>query len=292
MNDSMPGMPGMSGQQMNMPADASAPGVIHDGPEQHAFVMAGTKSVFLCHLTMLHMEAHMYEVVLSATLPDYALEAYQRDQAAHPDRTYFLGNVEEDLMSIPDLITRQRTRFVANIWTGIPDRPVSEGWPWAGHDDLILVRNVFVTIDRVVHFRRFDFNQNYPNTLGYIMFGAGQEAFLYHQQTRIPDFDSVVALDAAPTWLSPTLLSMGVPVNFPSFPQQPSSGAAVYCNHPIKAGPHVVQMGGPRPSQEDPDDPGPLTNGYPITVGRTLWFNTKITNLVDPCGGLGDGGGG
>jgi hypothetical protein len=83
-----------------------------------------------------------------------------------------------------------------------------------------------------------------------------------------------------------------VPVNFPAFPSQPFDGGPVYCNHPIRSGPHRVQYGGPRPAPEDKDDPGPRTAGFPISVGRTLWFNTKVTNLVDPCGGKGDGGGG
>jgi hypothetical protein len=269
-----------------------SPYAVHDMPEQHAFVMAGSATLYLCHLTMLHMEGHMYQVVLRVVLNGDAMAAYLKDAAAHPGETYFLGNRPDDLMTVPDLGRGARTGFIGTIWRGVPDRPVSEGWPWDGHDDLIVADRVEVTLAHVVQYKHFDFNQAFPDTLTYLMFGSGGEAHLYHQQTKIPDFDSVVSLSAPPAWLAPELLDAGVPVNFPQFPSRPNGEGTVYCNHPIVTGRHQVQYGGPRPSQEDPADPGPQTAGFPIDVGRTLWFNTKVTNLVDPCGGKGDGGGG
>lgn len=292
MPHEMSGMTGMRGMSPASAPSAGAPKVVFDPPDQHAFVMTGTRTLFLCHLTMLHMEPHMYQAVLRARLPEYALQRYQADSAAHPDATYFLGNRSDDLMSMPDLATGAREEFLGTIWRGIPDRPVSEGWPWAGHDDLIVVDRVVTTIERVVHFRHFDFQLGYPETLTYFMFGRGDEAHLYHYQVKTPDFDSVVSLTEPPDWLSPRLLEAGVPVNFPGLPNTPAGGGPIYCNHPIKPGPHRVQMGGPRPDTEDPNEPGPITRGFTIHVGRTLWFNTKVTNLNDPCGGRGDGAGG
>jgi hypothetical protein len=263
---------------------------VYDPADRHAFVMAGAKTLYLCHLTMLHMECHMYQVVLRVSLRDDAMAAYLADAAKNPENTYFLGNRADDLMSIPDIGGGTRTNFVGTIWRGIPDRPVSEGWPWAGHDELIVLDNVVVTVERVVQYKHFDFNQEYPHTLTYLMFGSGEEAHLYHQQTRIPDFDSVVSLTERPAWLAHNLLAAGVPVNFPAFPSRPSDGCPVYCNHPIRTGLHRVQYGGPRPAQEDSREPGPRTAGFPVNVGRTLWFNTKVTNMTDPCEGRGDGG--
>ena len=62
--------------------------------DQHAFVMAGRDTLFLVHLTMLHMEEHEFEFVLRASLTPEATKAWQADQRQHPDETYFLGNVE------------------------------------------------------------------------------------------------------------------------------------------------------------------------------------------------------
>jgi len=262
---------------------------VADGPDQHAWVMTGTKTLFLCHLTMLHMEPHMYQIVIKASLPDYAMRAYLEDAKAHPDATYFIGNISDDLMTVPDVASGARKSFITTIWRGIPDRPVSEGWPWAGTDTPVVADRVECTVERVVHFRHFDFQLGQPETLTYLMFGAGDEAHLYHYQVKKPDFDSVVSLAKPPSWLAPRMLEAGMPVNFPSFPSKPDDGNPIYCNHPIKKGTHRVQFGGPREGQPDS---APANVGYTIEVGRTLWFNTKVTNFDDPCKGKGDGGGG
>jgi hypothetical protein len=46
----------------------------------------------------------------------------------------------------------------------------------------------------------------------------------------------VVSIEGTPTWLALRLLEAGVPVNFPSFPNRPSDGGPLYCNHPINEG--------------------------------------------------------
>src|SRR3954469_8014231 len=89
-------------------------------PGQHAFVMLGSETLFLWHLTMLHMEEHEFEVVLRASLTPDAKKAWQTDQSRHDGLTYFLGNVETDLMTIPDLATGARMSFTGSIWGGIP----------------------------------------------------------------------------------------------------------------------------------------------------------------------------
>src|SRR3954451_10276093 len=83
---------------------------------QHAFVMLGRKTLFLWHLTMLHMEEHEFEVVLRASLTPEAKKAWQADQGKHDGLTYFLGNVETDLMAVPELATGARMSFTASIW--------------------------------------------------------------------------------------------------------------------------------------------------------------------------------
>ena len=98
------------------PMDPS--GGIPTTKSQHAFVMAGRKTLFLWHLTMLHMEEHEFELVLRASLTPEAEKAWEADRRQHPDETYFLGNVETDLMTIPEIATGERTSFTASIWAG------------------------------------------------------------------------------------------------------------------------------------------------------------------------------
>ena len=232
--------------------------------DQHAFVMAGRDTLFLVHLTMLHMEEHEFEFVLRASLTPEATKAWQDDQRQHPDETYFLGNVEADLMAIPDLATGARTTFQASIWAGIPIKHHYKVWPWKNIKPI--VENTPVTVERVVAYRHFDLQQNYPETLTYLLFGAGDEAHLCHYQTREPDFDEVVTLTRAPKWLPYPLLEAGVHVNFPTLRATP-----VYCSSPFLDQDWKVHYSGQTP------------NVYPLSIDRSLWFSTKVTNATDPC---------
>lgn len=103
------------------PADTIA-----NSPTQHAFITLGTKTLFLCHLTMYgpdpEMESHMYQAILEASLPDGADEKYRSERLAHPKETYFLGNSPRDLLTMPELTSRARTWFMADVFRGIPQQ--------------------------------------------------------------------------------------------------------------------------------------------------------------------------
>jgi len=240
---------------------------------QHAFVMLGRKTLFLWHLTMLHMEEHEFEVVLRATLTPEAVQAWQADSSRHPDETYFLGNVTTDLMAIPELATGARTSFTASIWAGLPVQHTYTHWPWDGIEPI--VADTPVTVDRVVAFRHFDLQQNYPESLTYLLFGSGDEAHMGHYQTREPDFDEAISLAAAPPWLPAPLLEAGVHVNFPDLPATP-----VRCSSPLLNENYMVRYCGQRSS----GNPSKGADGlYPLQIDRSLWFSTKVTNATDPC---------
>lgn len=258
----------------NMPGMGSAGAGIPYSSSQHAFVMAGRKTLFLWHLTMLHMEEHEFELVLRATLTPEAEKAWLADWKQHPDETYFLGNVETDLMTIPELATGARTSFKASIWAGIPVKHHYKTWPWKNVKPI--VANTPVTVDRVVAFRHFDLQQNYPESLTYLLFGAGTEAHIGHYQTREPDYDEVVTLGEAPPWLPAPLLEAGVHVNFPGLKATP-----VYCSSPLLDEHYMVRYNGQNPT---PPTSGDAADGlYPLKIDRSLWFSTKVTNATDPC---------
>ena len=239
--------------------------MIVNQPAQHAFVMAGAKTIFLCHLTMLKkLLEHMYQVVLRVRLPYFAMQEYLADRERHQGETYFLGNVADDLMTNPDLNTGARVSFIGNIWRGIPDKPVYSEWPWKDVDPIIA--NVPVTVERVVYYRHFDHNFQFPKSLTYVLFGSGQEAHLYHYQTTEPDFDQVVTLKEAPTWLSGRLLEAGVNINMPTLSSRP-----VRCSNPLTEFTYQVHYCGLEMEQ------------YEIKIDRSLWFSTKIANSTDPC---------
>lgn len=250
-------------------AEHDMPGMQHHAdpvantPDRHAYVMAGERTLFLCHLTMFALENHSYQVVLRATLPPDAMEAYLADRRAYPTTTYFLANSERDLMTMPDLAAGARSSFLAVVYRGIPDKPEYHHWPWDGVEPII--KDVDLTVDRVVYYRHFDVHHNYPETLTHILFGARDEAHMARYQTREPEVDHVLTLKAIPTWLPPVQLEAGVTVNFPDLRSTP-----VDCRNPLTEGTHQVRYGGK-----------PAT--YPIEIGPTLWYSTKIVNTTNPC---------
>lgn len=240
------------------------PAQIEAHPEQHAFIMAGTNTLFLCHVTMFMMEEHSYQLILRAGLPDYAMQRYRDDRAEYPDETYFLGNVEQDLWTVPELQTRSRTSFIADIYRGIPERDVYLYWPWKFETPL--VKSVPVTVEQVVFCRHFDCGMEYPPSLTYVLFGAGDEAHLSYYATKAPDFDQVASLTEAPAWLPPPNLAAGAQINFPELPQHPCP-----CASPLEAGKtYAVQYQGQEAL-------------YPVEIAQSLWFSTKITNPQNPC---------
>ncbi len=96
---------------------------IGNEPDQHAFVMLGTSTLMLCHLTMFHMEEHMYQFVVEARLPDDAMEHYRKLRQSKPLDTFFLGNSPQDLMTVPQLQGRSRTSFIGDIFRACRTSP-------------------------------------------------------------------------------------------------------------------------------------------------------------------------
>jgi hypothetical protein len=238
---------------------------IPDKPDRHAFITLGSKRLFLCHMTMFHMEAHCYQIVLEASLPDAAMKLYRREREAHPGETYFLGNVPQDLFTVPQIAIAARSGFIADIWRGIPHKKQYTEWPWTGLAPTIA--SIAVKVERVIFFRHFDFNLEFPAKLSYILFGAGTEAFLTHFQVKEPDFDHIVTLARAPEWLPEEQLRAGAPINVPSL------SGTLKCWNPLQKGTHEVQFAG------FPVKGKPLT----IDVARSEWFCTKIVNSSNPC---------
>jgi hypothetical protein len=147
-------------------------GSIADTPDQHGFVMAGEQTLFLHHLTMFYMTNHRYQVILRVSIPEAAMQTYVTDRQQQPAGTpYILGNLQTDLMTLPDIANGTVTGFAADIFRGLPQDP---------NTDTPLVHNVPTAIEQLVHFRHFNANVGYPDQLSYLLFGAGSEAHLAH----------------------------------------------------------------------------------------------------------------
>jgi hypothetical protein len=253
---------------------AADPSQVDSTPTLHAFIMMGRQTLFISHLTMYGMEEHNFQIVLQARLPYEAMRQYNEDRKSHPNNTYFLGNSPQDLLTVPDMSSGVRTSFVADIFRGIPQLPMYMSWPWA--DQTPIIRGVPLVIERVVYFRHLSMNFDAPTTITYALFGAGNEAHMTNYQTKIPDFDQVVSLAEAPSWLTSTQLQSGVHVTIDAH----RTADAIPCTDPLPASNETT----PAVCMVQYRGDGPYR---PITLGYHHWFCTKICNdpKPDPCGG-------
>jgi hypothetical protein len=253
---------------------AADPALVDNTPSQHAFIMVGRETLFICHLTMYGMEEHNFQLVLHTRLPSEAMRQYNQDRESHPNNTYFLGNSPQDLLTVPDMQSGARPYFIADVFRGIPQLPKYVSWPWA--DQTPIIRGVPLVIERVVYFRHLAMTFEAPTTLTYALFGSGNEAHLTNYQTKIPDFDHVVSLAEAPAWLTSTQLQSGVHVSINAH----RTADKIPCADPLPASNEttpavcMVKYRGTGPDRS-------------IKIGYHHWFCTKISNdpEPDPCGG-------
>src|SRR3972149_1681061 len=198
---------------------------------QHAFIMVGTEMLFLAHMTMFHMEEHCYQLVLRVRLPAAAMRRSRAWRRAAPKQTYFLANLAKNRMSVPELQTGAVRSFLAEVYKGIPPKKEYTEWPWEGETPVM--KQIRVSVERVVYSHHFDLNFEYPKNLTYVLFGAGREAHMQSYQTKEPDYDHVVSLVRAPRWRPKAELEAGVTVNFPAMRSRP-----VRLSNPLARGRH------------------------------------------------------
>lgn len=237
---------------------------------RHAFIMVGTKTLFLVHMTMFHMEEHCYQIVLRARLPDADMERFRRWRRQDPQQTYFLANLAETPMDVPQLATGEFTSFSAEVFKGIPPKKEYTEWPWEGVTPAIA--KVRVSVEHVVYFRHFDYNFDYPRNLTYVLFGAGDEAHMQSYQTKEPDYDHILSLASAPAWLPETKLESAVTVSFPTLRSRP-----VRLSNPLRRKKYRVQYQGFWKYLGYR-----FAKLHPLRIGTTWWFHTSPVNLVPP----------
>jgi len=244
---------------------------------QHAFIVLGRQTVFLCHMTMFDWEVHSYQLILRVTLPEDVKRQYlarldrpQAPQGAAWPGTMFLGNTAGDVFGLPELLTGDKRAFRADMFQGIPPRKKADGWPWrkTDHPHYRVAADFPVSVDRVVYARHFDFGLKHPDFLTYILFGEGEEAHLHSYQTKDPDFDHMLTLKARPDWLPERKLRASAHVTFDKA-QRPYN-SPVYCDDPLTDGHYHVRYQG-------------QGRRYPIHIDKTWWFATAVVNHVDPC---------
>jgi hypothetical protein len=175
-------------------------------------LVVGEESVYLSHLPMFQETGeppmpHRYQAILEVTFANQ--DGYVQDRRGHRMTRIYTLNPENfvlpELVSADPHHTPLRSFKARTIFRGHLER----------QDSVPILRDVEVSVTRVVHFREFDPKAQKPARLEYLLFGKGQELFLAHLITAPPDFDQILAVRVSDHRFTDEELSTGVPVVFP-----------------------------------------------------------------------------
>jgi hypothetical protein len=200
----------------------SAPPRAEDEPNTHNMLVAGQESVFLSHLPMFQRldkakteftSPHRFQVITEASFASGGkpvTELYLKDRRAHPEvRLYTLGPQEEFVLTrlFPASASEPRvTSFTATVFRGHLE---------AGAKAVPGLEKITVTVNRVVHARKFDPRGTKPAQLEYLLFGTPGDLLLAHAIFQPPDFDHVVGITLKGTTLTAKDLAGDLRVVFP-----------------------------------------------------------------------------
>ncbi len=248
-------------------------GCHHESPSEHSMVVLGRdpSNIFLHHVALFNDYNHTFHVTLEAKLADPAAQkAYKDYRDANGDSLVVL---DPELFILTEIKSGQRTSFKAalkHLW-----KSAIKG-----------LEDVQIDIVRIIQFRTYDLNENYPSRLTYQIFGNGSEAFLAHQVTGAPNFQQVVKLKEVPAFLTPSLLSSN-PLLTVSNKQLAKSRPRVLRTAVLSNGTHVLlspPVGTLRPVEPLAQDEELEVQiaGSPtiqkLTVGKLIYFDVRILN--------------
>lgn len=179
--------------------------VFADKPATHNMLVVGRQTVFLSHLPMFNAPGftspHRYQVILEATFTKAGSDPqalYFNDRKANPATKIYTLN--PDPFVLPNLGARTLNSFKAKIFHGHLEK---EG-------NKLLAENVRVSVNRLIHFRKFDPSAKKPSELEYILFGKGEEIFLAHAISKAPDFDQILSVKISGLGFTDEMLGRGI----------------------------------------------------------------------------------
>jgi hypothetical protein len=188
----------------------------HEDPSVHSFILAGREAVFGYHLAMFGMAEHRYQVVLKYDLPTDIVELYLKDRAQNPDSWHAVRNTADMVLGpIGDgTVTEYPARLDRVTQTGNGEdriwEPLSEGFT--------------ARIERVLNFRRFDDNEDFPPHLTYLIYGEGDEAHIAHRLVKRPHYEQIITLTRVPDGVTPADLANAVELTIPAVPDDGHNG--------------------------------------------------------------------
>jgi hypothetical protein len=188
-------------------------------------MLVGEQTAFLSHLPMFdhlnkskseYVTPHRYQVIFQTSFKKGTTdvtETYFAERKDHPATKMFTVSPAQNFV-LPDLAANHSiTSFDGTVFRGHLER---------GGKPISKLDSVTVTVERVVHFHKFDPTAKPPDTLEYFIFGRGKELFLAHSIVKPPDFDQIVSVEATGADFDDIQLSSAILMRVPDRKNTPS----------------------------------------------------------------------
>jgi hypothetical protein len=178
----------------------------------HGFVTGGRSGqrFFMTHTPVIADPRHHFQVILQGSLTQPAhVAAYDSLRASG----YGDGRVQifHAHLSLPEIGSGAITTLPQSSFEFYPNGVDAEGAPVPGLEEKIPVR-----LDRVLHFRAFDPDADYPDGLTFLVYGDQDDVFLDHYIDRAPSFHSVAKLKQRPAFWTQEKFGAALKVAIPS----------------------------------------------------------------------------
>jgi len=280
----------------------------HDGNHDHGglahlhgFVTGGRSGtrLFMSHTPVLADPRHCYQVILQGSLKDPKhIDSYNAIRgSSYGDRRIQIFHSQT---SLPDIGSGKTTLLPNASFSYYPDLK----HPDDGVDIPGLEENIPVSIDKVIHFHKFDTDADYPDGLEYLVYGDLDDIFIDHYINRAPSFHSVAKLANQPDFWNESSLGRAVHVVVQSKKIEPIPSKLIQRLAFVDNAFHIFWLppsGLYTPAVQDPLFPrkpktpnnGPLEyTGGPfefevvleggkankISVGRSIHFDVRLLN--------------
>jgi plastocyanin len=242
-------------------------------PSIHSMVVMGsmTELIYLHHLALFRDPNHQFEVTLEGKLGTPAARAaYALYRASKPDALCIL---DPEFFILTELRDGKRKSFKATFFDGAWDARIPG------------LQDVDVDVTRIIRFRKFAPEEQFPKYMEYQLFGNATEVFLAHHVTGRPDFTETARLASVPLGLTLEMIASSPVIAVPS-KRIARGGTETIDTAVMNNGTHILMApptGVLRPSSS-------LANGetfkavFPdgrtreVTIATAIYFDARILN--------------
>jgi hypothetical protein len=197
----------------------------NEAPAIHNWMLVGSQTAFLSHLPMFdhlnhagtdYLTPHRFQVILQASFKSGGTDVtnlYFAERHSHPATKMFTVSPTQPFI-LPQLAaTQPLTSFRGTVFRGHLERG---GQPISSQED------VTVTVEKMIHFHKFDPKAQAPDALEYFVFGRGKELYGAHSIVKPPDFDQILSIAVTGAGLADKQLSSAILIRIPDRKNVPS----------------------------------------------------------------------